>query len=510
MGTKHTEKTKTQLINEVRKLKQRLAELETKNVGHTPANTTAGNGHLFDLLSWDIFPHPVMVICKDKRVVAANEFACRAGAVVGEHCSRCCGLRDDGPDEDVECIKNGEPSSANRCAFCLVDKAFETQCPANIPEITVSGKIWNVSWVPLDDDLCLCYAIDITAWKRIERDALQSDAVLEAVAFMVHEFAVSNRWKDTINVSLARLGEAMNVSRVCVFENHEGEGGEPLTSLRYEWVARGIEPCAGRPDFMNIPLRDDKMECHASILSQGDIIRTNVRELPTSEQSAFLGRDVMSVVLLPIFVSNRWWGFVKIDVCKAERDWSDVVINVLRTGADVIGLAIERANAVETLARSEERYELAQQSAHIGTWDYDLITGHIEWSSTIEPMFGLARGEFGGTYADFLKCVYPDDLQYVMDAVNAALECAERTREHYIEHRILRPDGTVRWVAETAKILRDKSGNAVRMIGTVQDITRRKEVEEQLDKFVKLQKMRLREINHRVENTLSSIISMLN
>jgi PAS domain S-box-containing protein len=134
----------------------------------------------------------------------------------------------------------------------------------------------------------------------------------------------------------------------------------------------------------------------------------------------------------------------------------------------------ERKQAEEALKRSEERYTLAQQAANIGSWDWDITTGALVWSEQIEPMFGFGRGKFGATYESFLESVHPDDRQHVVDSVNA---CVEEGKDYAIEHRIVRPDGTIRWMSETGDVVRDDEDKAIRMLGIVQDITDRKERE---------------------------------
>ena len=134
-------------------------------------------------------------------------------------------------------------------------------------------------------------------------------------------------------------------------------------------------------------------------------------------------------------------------------------------------------DAIEALRRSEERYALAQRVANIGSWDWDIQTGDLHWSDRIEPIFGFAPGQFGATYEAFLECVHPDDRQGVVDSVYASVEQGD---DYAIEHRIVWPDGTVRWVSETGDVIRDEQCRAIRMLGIVQDITERKNVEETL------------------------------
>jgi PAS domain S-box-containing protein len=136
---------------------------------------------------------------------------------------------------------------------------------------------------------------------------------------------------------------------------------------------------------------------------------------------------------------------------------------------------VEHRQTEEALRQSRERYALAQRAAHVGSWDWNIGTGALHWSEQIEPLFGFGQGEFAGTYEAFLACVHPEDRQYVIDSVQA---CVDEGQEYAIEHRIVWPDGTVHWVAETGDVIRDEGGQALRMLGIVQDICERKQGEE--------------------------------
>ncbi len=158
------------------------------------------------------------------------------------------------------------------------------------------------------------------------------------------------------------------------------------------------------------------------------------------------------------------------------RNGSNVVCGILISGVDIT----EQKKAEDALHLSEERYARAQRAANIGSWDWNIVTGDLHWSDRIEPIFGFGEGEFGATYEAFLKCIHPDDRQLVTDAVNA---CVRNGRDYDIEHRIVWPDGTIRWVFETGDVVRNGDGEAVRMLGIVKDITIRKKAEEALQRY---------------------------
>ncbi|MBI3601085.1 MAG: PAS domain-containing protein [Nitrospinae bacterium] len=131
----------------------------------------------------------------------------------------------------------------------------------------------------------------------------------------------------------------------------------------------------------------------------------------------------------------------------------------------------------ESLIKSENSLAEAQQIAHIGNWDWDIVNNNLRWSDEIYRIFGLTPQDFGATYEAFLSSVHPEDRELVKNAVNKALY---NKKTYSIDHRIVLPDGAKRIVHEQARVIYDRDDKPVRMIGTVQDITQQRHLEEQL------------------------------
>lgn len=122
----------------------------------------------------------------------------------------------------------------------------------------------------------------------------------------------------------------------------------------------------------------------------------------------------------------------------------------------------------------KERLRRGQMYANIGTWDWNIVSGELLWTERIGSLFGYADGELETSYDNFLRAIHPDDQQTVIDAVNA---CIEHDIPYDIEHRVIWPNGTVRWLLERGAVLRDENGCARQMLGVVQDIDDRKRAE---------------------------------
>jgi PAS domain S-box-containing protein len=138
----------------------------------------------------------------------------------------------------------------------------------------------------------------------------------------------------------------------------------------------------------------------------------------------------------------------------------------------------ERRRVENVLREEQDKLSFALEAANMGTWSWDIGTGAVEWSEGIEPLFGMQKGEFDGRYDTYISMVYPDDLLLTQNTIRISLE--DRDFKYILEHRIVRPDGQVRWLEGRGNVYRNEAGQPVRMAGTVVDVTERKRSEEAL------------------------------
>ena len=162
---------------------------------------------------------------------------------------------------------------------------------------------------------------------------------------------------------------------------------------------------------------------------------------------------------------------------------------------------------LQELDRLRRRF-VAQASADIGDWEWEINTGKLHWSEEVEAMHGFAPRTFNGKFEEWLSSVHPEDREAATGAVASALAM---NSDYDIEYRTVRTDGSMYWTAARAAVECDATGKPVRMVGMCMDITHRKLTEEALRKTEKLAAAgRLAAtIAHEVNNPLEAVMNLI-
>jgi PAS domain S-box-containing protein len=139
----------------------------------------------------------------------------------------------------------------------------------------------------------------------------------------------------------------------------------------------------------------------------------------------------------------------------------------------------EQRRAAATLEKVRTTLEEAQKIAHLGSFEYIAGTGVTLWSGEEYRIYGLDPSGPSPEYGEMLaRCIHPEDAAILDETFKRAMQ---GNAVYELEHRIVRPDGTVRWVYDRAQPYFDAAGKLLRYIGVTMDITERKRVDEELD-----------------------------
>ncbi|MCK5111686.1 MAG: cache domain-containing protein, partial [Arcobacteraceae bacterium] len=145
--------------------------------------------------------------------------------------------------------------------------------------------------------------------------------------------------------------------------------------------------------------------------------------------------------------------------------------------AILVSLRIDKTikNYTDKLVKNRLALELAQKVAKMGSWSLDLTTNKLKWSDETYKIFEIKKGEFKSIYDAFLSKIHPEDKDIVDNAYKKSLK---NKKSYTIIHRLLMRDDKIKWVEEKCETIFDKSGNPIVSNGTVQDITKEYELQQ--------------------------------
>ncbi|MEO1353613.1 MAG: PAS domain S-box protein, partial [Cyanobacteria bacterium J06635_15] len=184
---------------------------------------------------------------------------------------------------------------------------------------------------------------DITARKQAEVELYRRDRFLQGVAVASHHLLATADFDTAIERALAVLGEAAEADRVYIYQNHaEPVTGKPMMTMCHEWSRPGVAPSIGQPHWQALPYSKYGLMRWHDIFSAGQSIRSLVRDLPKSERELLAKDQILSLLMVPIFIDGQFWGYIGFDACLRAKIWSRNEESILVAIAASVGSAIKR------------------------------------------------------------------------------------------------------------------------------------------------------------------------
>ncbi|MCD6659168.1 MAG: PAS domain S-box protein [Lentimicrobium sp.] len=207
---------------------------------------------------------------------------------------------------------------------------------------------------------------DITSRKLTEIKLEHQSRVLEGVSRATTALLLEDDTHMAINQALEYIGNASGVDRVYLFEYH-GDGVDSennFISQRYEWCSPGTSPQIDNPDLQYVPA--DFIPRWNELLGAGKPVVGFVRDFPENEREILEPQEIISLLVVPVFVENRLFGFVGFDDCTKAYAWTQSEVFILQSLASGIGNALLRERAAEKLKFSENRFRVLYEESPIG------------------------------------------------------------------------------------------------------------------------------------------------
>jgi len=140
------------------------------------------------------------------------------------------------------------------------------------------------------------------------------------------------------------------------------------------------------------------------------------------------------------------------------------------SGLTITFIGIDEVKSYQQELIEARKLHLATElAAKIGSWVLNLKTNELKWSN-IEPIFGLGESSFDNRYETFINLVHPDDREILQTSIDKSIK---ENKDYELDHRIITPDGNVRWIRESGRVFYDADGKPERMLGVSEDVTKK-------------------------------------
>lgn len=310
-----------------------------------------------------------------------------------------------------------------------------------------------------------------------EANLRRRGAILAAVSVAAERLFRGRSFADSINQVVQELGHATGVDRVRIFENASGQGGDLMSHEVYAWAAEGVGGYLELGRFKSMHFREAGLMRWVDVLSNNQTINTNVQNLPDLERRRLQSQGLKSILIVPIFVGDEWWGFIGFDEIKAEREWSSEEEDALRGAAGILGGALQRQRVERALHRSQQHYLAILQD------QTDMICRYTPYGQITFANEAYLR--FFGLPADISKLQVWEqmpseeaarDLRGKIEAITLDRPFSSSRNQNP------RADGVLRWVEWTDRGIFDENGVLVEVQAAGRDVDNEMQLREELER----------------------------
>lgn len=340
-------------------------------------------------------------------------------------------------------------------------------------EATKSKINWD------NEDINFAKAIsDIVSLTMISHSRYESEKKLEyksdilsAMVLCTEKFLNSNNINDIFSDVLVIMGQATKAHRAYYYEN---DGNTELISQKYRWIINNIKLTNNNFKLQNLP--HDFFEELLTPLLNNKIYKAIVPKIENQSLKNKLNNvDVVSIILFPIFVKNKFHGFLGFDDTQNERHWSEDEVNILQTLASNIASSIERITNETAIYESEEKFRLLANNipGTVYLSNYDENNTKIYINDEIEKLTGYPKLDFLNNQLSFIDLIHPEDN---ISTIAAQKNAIDSKIPIHLTYRIIHKDNRTVWVEEFGDTIY-KDGKIAFLEGIFIDITERKQAE---------------------------------
>ncbi len=317
---------------------------------------------------------------------------------------------------------------------------------------------------------------DITERKKVEEAIAARLRYEEGLAACSEALLSGTEIEAEITGALNHLLTASNTSRAYIFENFMDEKDGLCMRQLWEVCAPGVTPQIDNPILQHLPYKEG-LQTWKKSLSQNKPHTGITRFLEPELRKGLEAQDILSILIIPIWINDLWYGFIGFDDVKEEREWSKEDVSLLQTASSMIGGYLSRHLALKALEESEERFRGIVENAN------DIIftitpEGEFSYiSPNVKDIMGFNAYQLMGR--PFMEHIHPDDLE---DCLTHFKKLKQTGEKQSIEYRVQHKDKSWRYHRSSVSPLKDNEGKILSYVGIAHDFTEVKNVLTDLEK----------------------------
>lgn len=203
--------------------------------------------------------------------------------------------------------------------------------------------------------------MDIDLRKRVERSLQYREAVLTSVTQATERFLIEEDGEVNYLEMISSLGISLDVSRVYLYQNNRDEYGRLEMVPAYSWIKEALEH-----DYDSVPLSNKTPYEKGFLrwkneLESRNVVYGQVESFPLIESEAIHPQSIHSMIIVPIFTKDQWWGFLGVDECEYDREWCAQDVEVIQAAAATFGAIIQKQNVDASLREEKQKIEAMNQ-----------------------------------------------------------------------------------------------------------------------------------------------------
>ena len=316
---------------------------------------------------------------------------------------------------------------------------------------------------------------DITERKEVEHRLYENEKLLQAINFASSELLTNNDFNNAIEKILKNLIENIAIEKINIFQNEFLQDGSPVFSHRYTFDNLKKRYFSFASKHQKLSYKELGYDRWYHNFIEGKYIEGLTKNFPEMEQAQLLPQNIVSVLLVPIMVSGKFWGFIGFDVQSYEKSWSNTEIGLLTNFANSLGGAFERYEAESKLKESEEKFRLLIESASDIFYYCDTRGKFTYVNEVSSSITGFSNQELlNMRYLDLVRDDYKKEVTKVY----------LRKKEHnndvlYHEFPIITKDLKVKWVGQNVQSI-FKNGKLIGYQAIAREITALKMAQDEI------------------------------